>query len=344
MAIRTVDASNVGEYVAERRAKGSEILNPEQLIAKADAIEAAKAGDRKDSKEATPGNPVIKDGVAETTADVAPDPGSKEPTAKTLAKAEQDAKAKAGTDPAVQKRIDELTRLRKEAEEFAEDEYNGRLRAEGRVQELERQVVAMQPPPKVEELKEPDPKAFTDIGDFIKAEREYQGKLTERAIAKARDEERARAVVERQNELLKTRIEQAKKDIPDFVAVIEAADRVKVAVPQHVQELIIESEVGPQLAYYLAKNPDEQKRIFAMTPAKALAALGRIEATYDKSEGKAEEKPEAKPPPIETTRAPAPIAAIKSDGAATISADPANAKDFDEYKRLRYAEMRRKRH
>lgn len=340
MAIRTVDASNVGEYVAERRAKGSEILNPEQLVAKADAIEAAKASDRgpKD-KEATPGNPVIKAGIAETTSDAPLDPGKQEPTA-----AKPVDKAKAGTDPAVQKRIDELTRLRKEAEEFAEDEYNGRLRAEGRIQELERELAATVPvQPKAEELKEPDPKSFTDMGEFIKAERAYQAQEREKAIAKAREEERTRAVVERQNELLRMRIEKAKLDLPDFVEVIEAADRVKVAVPQHVQELIVDSDVGPQIAYHLAKHPDEQKRIFAMTPARGLAALGRIEALYEeKSQPQAEDKPQ--PKPIETTRAPAPIASLKSDGAATISADPASAKSFDEYKRLRYEQLRRKRH
>src|ERR1700678_2609994 len=99
MAIKSVTAENLAEYVAERRGKGSEIATGETEVAAADASKANGSV----SEGPPPGNPVIK-AVTETTADAPVDPGNKEPTA---AKADR---------KQVQDRIDELTRLRKEAE------------------------------------------------------------------------------------------------------------------------------------------------------------------------------------------------------------------------------------
>lgn len=335
MTIRTVDASNVADFIAERTAKGSQILNPEQLVEHADRIEASKAKDR----TPTPGNPVISTGTEEKLADAPPDPGNAEPSAKANI-----AKAKANTDPAVQKRIDELTAKQREAEEFAEEEYNGRLRAEARVGTLEREIEALRqqatPVVKEEALVEPDPNdpKYATVADFIKADREYQKQVRDRDIAKAREEERLKTMMERENELLARRIEIAREDIPDFNAVIEAADRVKVELPIYVQNLIRASEVGPQIAYHLAKYPDEQKRIMALRPELALAALGRIEEKYEKkANGAATPTPK---PTIETTRAPAPVTPIRS-GDAVIVTDPSQAPDFQTYKRLR-AEQRKR--
>jgi len=135
----------------------------------------------------------------------------------------------------------------------------------------------------------------------------------------------------------------ARGDLPDFNAVIEAADRVKVELPIYVQNLIKVSEVGPQIAYHLAKYPDEQKRILALRPELALAALGRIEARYEKQakkEGEPPPPPPAAKPTIETSKAPAPVQSLRT-GEATVVSDSAQASNFNEYKRLRMEEIRR---
>lgn len=325
MAIQTVTADNLAGYVAERTTKGSDIATGEQLVAAAE--------------KATPKTASV---VVATGEEKTPD-APPEPQGSVADRAETATKKEGKKD--VQERINELTRLRKEAEEFAEDEYNNRLRAERRIAELENQLTQAKPvePPKAEALKEPDPKDFADIAAFTKAWTDYNSKVTEQKIAQAREEERQRVAWERQNEEMRKRVERAKADIPDFVDVIESADRVKLNVPPHVQALIVESDYGPEIAYHLAKNPDEQARIFAMTPAKALAALGRIEARYEKQES-AEKKADSKPTPtIETTRAPAPVASIRGD-AETASYDMSKPMPFEEYRRLRKEQMRRKRH
>jgi hypothetical protein len=248
--------------------------------------------------------------------------------------------ANAGKPKGVQERINELTRQRKEADEFAEDEYNARLRAERRVGELEAELAKAKPetaPVVEEELKRPSVKDFTTAESYEEAMAVYERKREEKLAAKIRTEEAQRQAMDRQNEAMRVRVERAKAAIPDFVEVIENADRIKTIVPNHVQAAIVESEYGPEIAYHLAKNPDEQTRIFGLTPARALLELGKIETKFMTAE--------AKPKPsttVETTRAPAPVTSITStDG--VVQTDLSKAPNFAAYKAARLAERRRNR-
>ena len=320
MAITTVTNANLADYVADRN-QSVNIQNSEQLIA---AVE----------KTGKPVDPIVATGT-ETSPEAPPEPQSEPET------------GKKGEKKDVQTRINELTRARKEAEEFAEDEYNAKLRAERRVGELEAQLEALkssepQQPSKVEVLKEPDPADFQDIGAFAKALTEYTRKFAEQQIAQAREEERNRVVMERQNELMKARVEAAKTEFEDFEEVIESADRVKLAVPAHVQAAIMESDYGPHIAYFLAKNPDDQARIFKLPAAKALLELGKIETSFEKSAKTDAAAPAKAKPTIETTRAPAPVSSIRgSEG--NVATNSREAMSFGDYKRLRMQELRQRR-
>lgn len=321
MAIQTVTNDNLAEYVAERQAKGSELSTGEQVVAAAERI-ATATGE-------APKTPVVA-AVAETTPDAPPDPGDQTPSAKKVGK---------GYD----ERINELTRLRKETEEFAEDEYNARLRAERRIGELESQLAAAKPveKPIEEELKRPSPKDFADQESYDTAMEGYETKRDERIARKVAAETEQRLVRNRQDELMRQRIEVAKVDIPDFVEVIEAKDRLRPEIPLHVQAAIIESELGPQLAYHLAKHPDDEKRIFALTPAKALLELGKIEQTYMKAATPKANGVTQSPPRIETTRAPVPITPMKADGG-IVNTDLSAPMGFQEYRKARLEDIRKR--
>src|ERR1700744_2745034 len=133
MAIKSVTNANLAEYVAERQIKPAEIQTPEQMTA---AVE----------KIAEVVNPIVEAKETKPNVSGAPDPGEQEPTAKKK-------------NP-VQPRIDELTAQKRELEEFAESEYEMRLRAERRIGELENELKNAKPAPKAEEVKEdlePDP-------------------------------------------------------------------------------------------------------------------------------------------------------------------------------------------
>ena len=262
----------------------------------------------------------------------------------------------------VQTRIDELVREKKEMEEFASNEYEARLAAQRRVVELEGQIAKATPKaeevPKVEELKEPkrpvvadykEPEAYTEAMSKYADERaqfEVKKALKARDDAEAKrlkeaEEKRMAAAAEEQNKILLARTEAAKAVIPDFDEVIQSADRSKIPVPPHVVAVINESEVGPQMAYELAKDLDNAKRIFSLSPTKALLELGRMEEKYLKS---AKPTKGAEPPKTPTTTgAPAPLPSLNG-AAGDAPVDFSQPMDFKDYKRLKLQQQRRERH
>ena len=76
-------------------------------------------------------------------------------------------------------------------------------------------------------------------------------------------------------EAFQDRMEDAREKIPDFDTIVAAAkDR---EVKPHVQELVVDSEKGGLLAYYLAKNPAELTKLNGMSPIQAAKAVGALE-------------------------------------------------------------------
>jgi hypothetical protein len=64
----------------------------------------------------------------------------------------------------------------------------------------------------------------------------------------------------------------------DFDAVVGQS---AVEVAAHIRESILDSDRGPELAYHLAKHPQESQRLSAMPPLQAARELGRLEASFD---------------------------------------------------------------
>src|ERR1700761_3303066 len=261
MSIKSVTSENLAEYVAERSVKATEIQNGDQM---SDAVQKV-AEAKKD--------PVVVE-AKETKPNVAnaPDPGEQEPTAKKK-------------NP-VQPRIDELTAQKRELEEFAESEYEMRLRAERRIGELEAEItktkiVEAKAEVKLEEL-EPDPTKYTDQKEFLKDWGKWNRNEALKEFNKAEAERQFKVEQEKTNARIAEQITAAKADLPDFVEVIEAAGRENPFVPEHIKMAILDSDVGAHLAYHIRKNPDVEKRLYSLTPAKALLELGKLEMQYTK--------------------------------------------------------------
>lgn len=73
------------------------------------------------------------------------------------------------------------------------------------------------------------------------------------------------------------RVEAVKKELPDWDNVFAEAQAEGLTLPADAVEFCLDSDVGPKIAYHLAKNPDEYDRIISMSPAKRLAHLGKLE-------------------------------------------------------------------
>lgn len=100
-------------------------------------------------------------------------------------------------------------------------------------------------------------------------------------------------------------VEDAKARYADYDAVARAPD---VPVSDAMADLIITSEVGPDVLYHLGQNKAVAAQIARMSPVEAARAIGRIEASLHA------------PKPRTETNAPAPITPVR--GAVGAGRDP----------------------
>lgn len=330
MAIKSVTNANLAEYVAERTAKGTDIQNGEQMAAKVLSIADAKST----KVDETAG--IVEAKETKPSVSGAPDPGEQEPTAKKK-------------NP-VQPRIDELTAQKRELEEFAESEYEMRLRAERRIGELETELKTAKPAVvaevKPEEI-EPDPTKYTDQKEFLKDWGAWNRKEALKEFNKVEADRQAQVAIQEQNRRIAAQIEQAKADLPDFVEVIEGARQANPFVPEHIKVAIIESDVGAQLAYHIRKNPEDEKRLYALSPAKALLELGKLELKYTKkAEASGDSSSDTSTKTSQDTstnnlsKAPPPPPRLKGQEGGIVTANISAPMNFKDYRAARLDQMR----
>ena len=96
---------------------------------------------------------------------------------------------------------------------------------------------------------------------------------------------------------------EARSRFTDFDSSIQAMDDAGIRFPDTVALLIAESDQAADLAYHLAKNPEEAFKLSSMPVEKAIFQLGRIESTLSKGNGS----------PVKTTNTPAPVIPVASD-------------------------------
>jgi hypothetical protein len=129
--------------------------------------------------------------------------------------------------------------------------------------------------------------------------------------------------------------------MPDYDDTIKNSD---VKVSDQVRDAILDSDVGPQILYHIAKNRDVAVKIGEMTVTRALKEIGRLEAQLG-GDNKGGEKKEAKETPktalAEISKAPAPISPLKGAGAPVVQLSgsdevPKNM-TYEDWKALRKA-------
>lgn len=208
----------------------------------------------------------------------------------------------------VQKRIDRAVRQKYEAE--------------ARSKMLEERVAAMEsrqyaPQQRQADDSEPTIDKFDNFDQYVAAKAEY---IAKKQIESTLSEREKRQSAEREaTERTKTvdswnkRIAAATAEMPDFEEVLASSD---VPMTPPMQQAIMESDIGPKLAYYLANNPEEAEKIAGMSPIGAIRTLGRIEERLSNSK-----------PAVKSTDAPPPIKA--SGSTATVTKDPHKMSDAE---------------
>jgi hypothetical protein len=161
----------------------------------------------------------------------------------------------------VQGRMDELTRARREAEREA---AYWRTVAEGKGSG------------NTEAAPKPEATAFATYDEFVEALSDWKaGQKVAAALAQRAEG----AATTARAETFEERVHQARSRMQDFDTVVGQSP---VEVAEHIRESILDSDRGPELAYHLAKHPQEAKRLSAMPPLQAARELGRLEASFDK--------------------------------------------------------------
>ena len=113
---------------------------------------------------------------------------------------------------------------------------------------------------------------------------------------------------QRQNAVLndwQKKVAGAKETYEDYDDVLATADDIQLTGP--VQEAIMDSEYGPDIAYYMARHPEDAMRIVNLSPTAAVREIGRIEAVIGMEE-------KGKKPASRATPAPKPINPPKTAG------------------------------
>jgi len=208
----------------------------------------------------------------------------------------------------IRRKINKKHRAMREAEEFAESQYNERRLAEQRAQKLEQELQELKSrvaPPAAEDP-EPERSKFT----AEEQEKYWNERIkweARQAVKKDREErEKAAAATEAQKraEAFAKRLNEADAKSPGLKEKLESSEAL---VPQEVLDYIVEAEMGPQLADYLADHPEYADELRAMK--RPMVSIGKLETQLETKPAKpnGELSPRSQ---AERSSAPAPITPI----------------------------------
>jgi len=208
------------------------------------------------------------------------------------------------TKPKTEARIQELLTQRREAREALEAERRETARLKGI---LEGAKVPLSPngaekpnegtdsPPKRPKLDD-----FETVAQWAEATAQFAEEMAEYKTRKALEAHRVEQTQSTaKNEVVEAfrgRVNAAKAELPDFEAV---AFSEATPLNETMGRYILDSEKGPQVAYWLGQHQDEATRISALPPLRAAREMAFIEAKLNGTTAPPPPKPKvsAAPPP-----------------------------------------------
>ena len=274
-------------------------------------------------KDYNPTNPIFEVAKPDTKPDAKPDPAApksdeSKPEEQQKPEENKEDKIPAHVQRVIQKRIDKAFREKFAAEAEAQLLKDRLSRLEQNLQQNQQHATPI-------DNSEPRIDNFDDFDKYVAAKAEWiaSKKINETLQERERRiaEERVSTAHAKAVDSWNKQLEKATAELPDFTEVIESSD---VPMSDFMRDAIIDSDLGPKVAYWLANNPDEAKKIAFMSPLATVKAIGRIEERLE-SQAKAPKKP---------TGAPAPLKPV--GGKASVQKDPGQMSDAE------YLEWRKK--
>ena len=151
------------------------------------------------------------------------------------------------------------------------------------------------PQPKLEDFETADEWAAA-FGNWTQAQFDA-GKEQAARAEQAKRYEAVQKVIEDRINAYEKRVDKF-RDIHDDYDEVTGEDNEDLMITPEMAEVIMESELGPQLAYHLGGNPEEAEKIAGLSPLAQAKALAKIETRLEAEQAAAEtpeEDPEDEP-------------------------------------------------
>jgi hypothetical protein len=222
--------------------------------------------------------------------------------------------------PDIQAEIEKLEAQRKKAEEDAK--YWRRQKAEARAEYFRDRNKPPEPPETpaapTAEIEKPDPDKYDDYNDYVDALTEYKVETKRREWERDEQIKAEHRNTEARMARLQEKINLGYSKYEDFEQV--ALDET-VPITPVIADILAESDMPAEVAYYLGKNRTEAIAISRMTPVAAARAIGRIESQIES------------PQPRTQTNAPPPIKPV--GGGPSVAKDPEkmSQKEYEAWRR-----------
>ena len=211
------------------------------------------------------------------------------------------------TPEAVQKRIDEITRKRREAERERDAERDKRLELEKKIQEFEKTIPATDKP--LSENYETEQEYLEALTDWkIEQKLSKKQEVETRQTKEQADLARARGIYVEVDK----KSAEGRKKYTDYDELV-LSDKLKIT--DSMLETVLELNAPSEVLYYLGKHPDESAEIAGMSMIKASVALSKIDHKLTT-------------PVKRTTSTPEPISPVRSTGAVEVNPERMSMKEF----------------
>lgn len=159
----------------------------------------------------------------------------------------------------VQKRLDELTRR-----------YHDERRDKERLLSLLERGMSPQEAQQAQPSAPQGPPQESDFADYD----EYQAAMIDYRVEQKLVARQQQQTAQQRAQSFQDRVSQAAAEKPDFAEVVF---NPSLSITPLMMEVLMDSDIGPDVAYHLGKNPSEASRIANLPQHRQAAELGRIE-------------------------------------------------------------------
>jgi len=154
--------------------------------------------------------------------------------------------------------------------------------------------------------------------EFVRANARYEARLAlqeiedekQQAAAQVAQQTEHQAIVEK-FQTQRARGAEVYEDYEDKVVI--GAEMGKWHLSADMAKLLVESEVGHDIAYHLASHPEEAARVYRQSPVEQARYFGRLEAKFSAEEPAAPAKAE-QVPTLRAPKAPVPVTPARGAG------------------------------